>query len=401
MSAPRIVIIGTSFGGYTAAIDLRDHLKTPEEAHITVVAPSPDFVFIPSLIWYPFGIRSAEQISFDVRPIYQKKHIEFVLEAATRFDLDRKVVVTDTKEIPYDYLIIATGPKVDFESVKGLGPHAHSYSICNIPHAEEAKKGWEKLLANPGPIVIGAAQGAACFGAAYEFLFNVRYQLKKHHLLDEVPIHFVTAEPFLGHFGIGGFGNAQQMSEKLFKWYNIDWHVNSTVEEVTADSVKLGDGTVLPSHFTMIIPRFLGVDAVRNSTGLANANGFIETNAYYQHPKYPEVYAAGVAVHVPPPGETPIPCGVPKTGHPTEMMAKTAVHNILVEITGKGKKKTLPFGEIEAYCIMDTGNMGMIIVGDHMLGDRHLEFIVPGPQAHWAKLAFEKYFLWSRSHGHV
>ncbi|HEU5089215.1 MAG TPA: NAD(P)/FAD-dependent oxidoreductase, partial [Roseiflexaceae bacterium] len=114
----------------------------------------------------------------------------------------------------------------------------------------------------------------------------------------------------------------------------------------------------------------------------------------------PEVYAAGVAVDVPPVGETAVPCGVPKTGYPSEVMAKTAAHNIAADIKG-GERSSMPFSMIHAYCIMDTGNMGMLILGDHMLGARHLEFIIPGPQAHWAKLAFEKYFLYSRKHGHV
>jgi len=107
-----------------------------------------------------------------------------------------------------------------------------------------------------------------------------------------------------------------------------------------------------------------------------------------------------VAVYVPPAGETPVACGVPKTGYPSEVMAKTAAANIAADIKGS-EHKTMPFSLIHAYCIMDTGNMGMLILGDHMLGARHLEFIIPGPQAHWAKLAFEKYFLYTRKHGHV
>ncbi len=387
-----------SFAGYTGALELHELLG---DAHdITVVANTHDFVFIPSLIWYPFGLREKQDISFDVRPIYAQHHIHFVEASVTGFDLERRLVKTNGADIPYDYLLIATGPKVDFDSVRGLGPHKHSHSICNLAHAEETRRAWKHFLHDPGPIVVGAAQGAACFGAAYEFIFNLRYQLKKHHLLDKAPLTYVTAEPFLGHFGIGGFGNGQAMSEKFFKMQDITWRTNAVVQEVRPDGVVLADGETLPSKFTMIIPRFLGIDAIRSTPGLGNANGFIETDDGYRHKHCPEVYAAGVAVHVPPAGETPVPCGVPKTGYPSEVMAKTAAHNIAADITG-GERTTMPFSLIHAYCIMDTGNMGMLILGDHMLGARHLEFIIPGPQAHWAKLAFEKYFLFSRKHGHV
>jgi len=394
----RIVVVGTSFAGYTGALELHELLG--DDHDIIVVANTHDFVFIPSLIWYPFGLRDKKDIAFDVRPIYAEHHIRFVEANVTGFDLDQRLVLTNAEPIAYDYLLIATGPKVDFASVPGLGPQHNSWSICNLGHAEETRHAWERFLRDPGPIVIGASQGAACFGAAYEFIFNVRYQLKKHHLLDKAPLTFVTAEPFLGHFGIGGFGNAQAMSETFFKMQHINWRTSTVVKEVLPDGVVLGDGEVLPSKFTMIIPRFLGIDAIRNTPGLANPNGFIETDDGYQHKCYPEVFAAGVAVYVPPVGDTPVACGVPKTGYPSEVMAKTAAHNIAAAIKG-GERKTMPFSLIHAYCIMDTGNMGMLILGDHMLGARHLEFIIPGPQAHWAKLAFEKYFLYSRKHGHI
>ncbi len=400
MSRKRIVIVGTSFAGYTGAIELHGLLGS--EHDIVVVAKSHEFVFIPSLIWYPFGLRDQKDISFDVRPIYAERGIQFVEAAATGFDLDKRQVLTDTAgPIDYDYLLVATGPKIDFESVPGLGPQKNSLSICNIDHAEQTRRAWEHFLTDPGPVVVGAAQGAACFGAAYEFLFNLRYQLKKHRLLEKSPVTYVTAEPFLGHFGIGGLGNGRQMSEFFFKTYGIASRTSATIKEVQPDGVLLESGEKLPSKFTMIIPRFLGVDAVRSTPGLGNASGFIEVNDGYQHLTRPEIYAAGVAVFVAPVGGTPVPCGVPKTGYPSEVMAKTAAANIAADIRGETEHRSMPFSMIHAYCIMDTGDMGMMIVGDHMLEPRHLQFIIPGPQAHWAKLAFEKYFLATRGHGKI
>jgi sulfide:quinone oxidoreductase len=64
----RIIVIGTSFAGYTGALELHDLLGSAHD--ITVVANTHEFVFIPSLIWYPFGLREKHDIAFDVRPIY-------------------------------------------------------------------------------------------------------------------------------------------------------------------------------------------------------------------------------------------------------------------------------------------------------------------------------------------
>ncbi|MCC7035139.1 MAG: FAD-dependent oxidoreductase [Acidobacteria bacterium] len=397
MNRKRIVIAGTNFAGYTAALELKELVG--ENHDVVVVANTHKFLFFPSLIWYPFGLREEKDITFDVRPIYESHGIQFIEGEIDRFDPPTNQVVTrEQGPVGYDYLVIGTGPKVDYDYIPGLREHA--YSIVGLGPAHRTREGWQKFLADPGPVVIGAAQGAACFGAAYEFLFNTRYQLAKNDLADQAPLTYVTAEPFAAHFGIGGFGNAQKMCEWMFKHYHIHARLSAEIDSVTADGVHLKDGEFLPSKFTMIVPRFLGVDAVRNTPGLANPAGFIEVDDTYQHPVFRNVFAAGVAVHVRPPGPTAVPCGVPKTGWPTEQMAKLAVKNIVADIKGLPFKAE-KFGEMASYCIMDTGNMGMMIVGDHMLSPREHEFIIPGPEAHWAKLAFEKYFLWTRRHAHV
>lgn len=392
-----IAIIGTNFGGYTAALELKELVGNNHD--ITVIANTHNFIFFPSLIWYPFGLREEKDVTFDVRDNYIKHHINFIEAEVTHFDLEKNLIFTKTTEpIAYDYILVATGPKVDYDYIPGLRQYSHS--IVGLGPAQRTREAWNQYLADPGPIVIGSAQGAACFGAAYEFLFNVRYQLAKHHLAKKVSLSYATAEPYLAHFGINGFGNAQKMCEWMFKYYHIDSHLNMVIKEIRPDGVQYENGEFLPSRFTMIMPRFLGVDAVRNSPGLGNDKGFIEVDDSYQHPKYKNVFAAGVAVQVNPPSSTQVPCGVPKTGYPTEQMAKTAVKNIVADIKGLEYKKQ-SFDEMHAYCILDTGNMGMIIAGDHMLAPREHEFIIPGPEAHWAKVAFEKYFLWSRKHAHV
>ncbi|MFI5263446.1 MAG: NAD(P)/FAD-dependent oxidoreductase [Candidatus Kapaibacterium sp.] len=397
MTRKHIAIVGTNFGGYTAALELKELVGNDHD--VTVVANTHNFIFFPSLIWYPFGIRDEKDITFDVRPMYKKHNIKFIEQEVTHLELEKNLIHTSNGEvIHYDYVIVATGPKVDYDYIPGLRENSHS--IVGINVAQRTREAWNKYLADPGPVVIGSAQGAACFGAAYEFLFNTRYQLAKHHLAKKVSLTYSTAEPFLAHFGINGFGKAQQMCEMLFKYYHIDSRLNAVIKEVKPDGVLLESGEFLPSKFTMIMPRFLGVDAVRNSPGLGNEKGFIEVDETYQHPTYSNVFAAGVAVQVNAPGATSVPCGVPKTGYPTEMMAKTAAKNIVADINGLPKVST-SFEEMSAYCILDTGNMGMMIVGDHMMEPRKHQFIIPGPEAHWAKVGFEKYFLYSRSHGHV
>ena len=125
---------------------------------------------------------------------------------------------TASEDIGYDRLLLATGPRLAFEKVPGLGPAGgHTQSVCNLDHAQLAREAWNRFLQNPGPVVIGTAQGGSCFGASYEFLLNVKYRIDKAGLTDVAPVTFVSAEPFLGHFGLGGVGDSSKRVDAFFE----------------------------------------------------------------------------------------------------------------------------------------------------------------------------------------
>ncbi len=399
----RVVILGSSFAGLTAALELRKRVGHRHE--IVVLDPRPDFTFIPSLIWLPFGVRDAADVTFSLEPVYRAKGIRFINEAATKIGLDAHVVTTGSgQELSYDKLFIGTGPRLAFERVPGLGPHGgHTQSVCNLDHALLARDAWERFLENPGPVVVGTAQGGSCFGASYEFLFNVRHRIKKAGLEDVAPVTFVTAEPFLGHFGLGGVGTSQKMVERFFARLGIEGLTNTVVKEAREGEIELESGRVLPFAYSMIVPPFAGVDAVAQTEGLANPMGFVPVDEQFRHPDHRDVFAAGVAIAIAPPDPTPVPAGVPKTGQMTETMAKVAAHNIAADLDGT-HNDLLPIEDLGAVCVLDAGNNGVIFKADHVLarnGKTPSAHVMTGPQAHWAKLAFERIFLASRKRGAI
>jgi sulfide:quinone oxidoreductase len=346
-------------------------------------------------------MRDPEDVTFKLEPVYTKKGIRFVNEWATGFDLDnRKVMTSDGQEIGYDSLLVATGPRLAFDKVDGLGPeNGYTQSVCNLEHAMMTREAWEKFLENPGPVVVGTAQGGSCFGASYEFLLNTHYRIKKAGLQDVAPMTFITAEPFLGHFGLGGVSDSQQRVEKFFDKLGIEGVANNVIEEVRDGEIELKGGRTLPFALSMIVPPFTGVDAVRDTEGLGNPMGFIPVNDEFRHAEIEHVYAAGVDVAVAPPQQTAVPAGVPKTGQMSEVMAKVAAQNMVADIQG-GERREMPMSEMEAICILDAGNAGIIFKADHVLGESEHPRVMTGPQAHWAKIAFEKVFINSRKHGH-
>jgi sulfide:quinone oxidoreductase len=394
-----IVVLGGSFAGLNAAFKLKHDLG--ERADVTVVSRDSRFVFIPSLIWVVPGWRKPGQISFALEPALRRRGIRFVETVAQRIDPEENVVHTDSGELQYDYLLIATGPKYEWSAVPGLGPAVGTtHSVCNLPHAMDAAKAWLDFVQDPGPVVIGSTQFASCFGAEYEVAFNIDRALRQAKIRDQVKLTFFTAEPFLGHFGIGGMRGGEAMLKAYFKLLGIEAIANVSTTAVTKETITLSDGRELAHKFAIVIPPFTGVQAILDSPSVGDPRGFVPVNDRYQHETYPNIYAAGVAVQVKPPMPTDVPTGVPKTGWMSEVMAKVAAHNIAAAITGTEPREK-PFGDIAPLCIMDAGSQGMIIVLDKVFKPRRFELMLPGPWSHWAKLGFEHYYMTKMKHGLV
>ena len=384
----RVLVLGGSFAGMTAALAVRAELGA--EADVTVVADRDTFVFNPSLIWLPFGGRARDDISFPLAPTFAKHGVRFVNAAARHIDPVAHRVQTTEGDFDYDYLVIATGYRNDLDIVPGM---RETPTITSLPAAERTAQAWREFLKDPGDVVIGATQKASCFGAAYEFLFNTAYQLKKAGLHEKVKLTYVTAEPYAGHFGIDGMPGAKPLMEMFAKMKNIRVETGQAVSEIRYDAVVLGDGRELPYRFTMFVPPFRGQDFLATTPDLVDAGNYVTVRPTYQSVHYDDIYAAGIAAAVTIPWTTPVPVGIPKTGFPSEQQAHTVAKNIVDQVRGRTPSHTKPFDRIPALCIMDAGNNGVAMLGDHMLPPRKAAVLIPGPQNHLAKLAFEKYSI--------
>ncbi len=394
----KVVVLGANFGGLTAALSLKKELKSDVE--VTVVSDRDYFLFNPSLIWLPFGKRDEGDVTFKVGPTFDKGGVHFINSAAKEIKPDLKQVeLVNGASVDYDYLVIATGTRNKPELVEGL--FENTSTITTLGDAENAGREWKKFLDNPGDIVIAATQGASCFGAAYEFLFNTSYQLKKAGLKKQVKLSYVTSEPFLGHFGIGGLNHGEQLLGMFLKKEKIDAYTNVALDHVDEGRMVTTEGINHDFKWSMTIPPFVGQDFLRKTEGLVNAGAFVDVRPTYQSLKWDDIYAVGLAAAVTAPWSTPTPVGVPKTGFPTEQMAHVAAKNIAAQIRGEEPTHSKEFGDIPAVCIMDAGNNGVLILADKMLPPRKHGVMIPGPQNHLAKLAFEKYFIWKMKGGHV
>lgn len=396
-----VVVLGAGTGGMPAVYEMRQALGS--EHQVTLVSADDYFQFVPSNPWVGVGWRTREKITFPIRPHVERKGIRFIAQTAARIDAQQhEIILADGSKVPYDYLIITTGPWMAFENVPGSHPHEGPIqSVCTVDHAEKAYQGYQALLDDPGPIVMGVMAGASCMGPAYEYAMIVAADLKKRGLRDKIPsFSFVTSEPYIGHLGIQGVGDSTGILTRGLQAEGIDVYTNCRVDQVKdgkmfITQVNEGGETIkeftLPVKFGMMIPAFKGVPAVAHVEGLCNENGFVLVDEHQRSLKYSHIFAAGIAIAIPPVETTPIPTGAPKTGYMIESMVTAAVHNIQADLEGRKGEQTR--GTWNAVCFADMGTYGAAFVALPQLRPRRVDMFASGRWVHLAKVAFEKYFL--------
>jgi sulfide:quinone oxidoreductase len=398
MTMAHIVVLGAGIGGVPCAYELRK--KLGKEHRVTLVGSSAYFEFTPSNPWIAVGWRKCEQTRVEMRKPLESKGIEWITDAAETIDAPKNLLrLKNGRELAYDYLVIATGPQLAFDEVPGLGPSGFTQSICTHEHALQAWEKYQEFLKNPGPIIVGAAGGASCFGPAYEFAMILDSDLRKRKLRDRVPMTYVTSEPYIGHMGLGGVGDSKGLMESEFRQRHIKWFTNAKVANVTAtdmtvvehdDEGKAKKEHVLPFRYGMVIPAFKGVDAVAAVPELCNPRGFVLIDAHQRSKKYPNIFSAGVCVAIPPVEVTPVPTGAPKTGYMIESMVSAICANIMAELRGTPANAQATWN---AICLADFGDTGAAFVALPEIPPRNVTWAKVGKWVHLAKVAFEKYFL--------
>jgi sulfide:quinone oxidoreductase len=393
-----VVVLGAGTGGLPCAYELKDKLGASHQ--VTVVNERDYFQFVPSNPWVAVGWRDRGDITFNMGEHLARKGISFIAKRCDKIDAKAStLVMSDGEEVKYDYLVIATGPRLAFEEVEGSGPEGNTQSICTVDHAEQAYEAYKQLLADPGQVVIGAMPFASCFGPAYEFSFIMDADLRKRKLRDKVPMTYITSEPYIGHLGLGGVGDSKGLLESELRNHDIKWITNAKVTKVEAGKMFVeqydDDGNKVKDHeiefkYSMMLPSFKGVDPLFEVEGLVNPRGFVLVDEHQRNPTYPNIYSAGVCIAIPPVEGTPVPTGAPKTGYMIESMVTAIVHNIANELAGQAPDQTATWN---AICLADMGDTGAAFVALPQIPPRNVAWMKKGKWVHWAKVAFEKYFI--------
>ncbi len=419
----RLVIMGAGVAGHTAASFAAKWLGKDHE--VVVVTPNSQWNWIPSNIWVGVGEMTKDEVTFPLAPVYKKAGIDYRQAKAVSIHPEGKegsdapfitIEYTgqdkagQTEELTYDYLINATGPKLNFGATDGLGEGSemgsHTVSVCTADHAVHASHELEARIekmrkGERQTFLVGTGHGmCTCQGAAFEYIFNIEHKLKEEGVRDMADIIFITNESFLGDFGMGGLHfkaggyvtSSKVFAESLYAERGIDWilgaHVNKVEEgKVTYEALD-GEFDEQEFDFAMLIPPFAGVGlkaydkAGEDITDkLFAPNGFMKVDADYtpkpyeewkasdwprtlQNPDYKNIFAAGIAFAPPhliskpmqSPNGTPINPTPPRTGMPSAMMGKAVAASIRDMINGAAEPThTASMAEMGAACVASAG----------------------------------------------
>lgn len=394
-----VVVLGAGLGGVIAAYEIKDQLR-PDD-NLTVISKGSVYHFVPSNPWVAVNWRKRQAIEVELTSVFARRGIALRAEGAAKVHPSaNQVELIGGERIDYDYLVIATGPDLAFDEIEGLGPHGgNTVSICHVDHAEKAADAFEAFCKVPGPIIVGAVQGASCFGPAYEFLMILETELRRRKIRDKVPMTFVTSEPYVGHLGLDGVGDTKGLLESALRERHIKWVTSAKVKKVDPGMMHVeeidDDGSIkgeraLPFAYAMMLPAFRGVEAIRGIEGLVNPRGFVLVDKHQRNPTFLNVFGIGVCVAIAPTGATPVPCGVPKTGFMIESMVTATARNIGALLRGNEAREE---GTWNAICLADFGDTGVAFVAQPQIPPRNVNWSSEGKWVHLAKIGFEKYFL--------
>lgn len=415
----RVVVLGAGIAGHTAASYLRRWLDQPHE--VVVISPKPDYNWIPSNIWLGLGVMKPEQVCFPLAPVYHKAGIHFIQARATEIHPEGDAKSThpyvvfvkehfgqpaESVSIEYDFLINATGPKLNFAATEGLGPGKNSVSVCTADHATEAAHQFLGLVERMKQgehcrFVIGTGHGmCTCEGAAFEYVVNLEFELRRHGVRDRAEVYFLTNEYELGDFGMDGafirrngyITPTSIFTESIMAERGIRCLTRAHVRKVEQGRLTYetldGEEHELTFDMAMLLPPFAGVGlrafdrAGEDITArLFAANGFMKVDAdytpktyeewkaadwprTYQSPAYQNIFAAGIAF-APPHAisrprtstrGTPIFAAPPRTGMPSATMGRVVARSVADKITGMERPlHAASMAELGSACVASSG----------------------------------------------
>jgi sulfide:quinone oxidoreductase len=373
MQNRHITIIGVGFAALTAAKEAR---AKDANVKITLIGRKKEFIYLPSLIWIPSGIRQPDDLRIPLGNFLRKHRIDFFAAEVTGLKDGGRTVITDKGELSNDGLIIASGGRF----IKKLPGIENAITPCEgIDAAIKIRDRLQEM--EGGTIAIGFGgnpnePAAMRGGPMFEFLFGIDAQLRKEKRRDKFNLVFFNPAPEpgkrLGPKAVKGLVAA--MAKRDIKSYLGHKMKSFENGKVTTEGAEFAADLIL------FMPGMTGNLWFDNSELPRSPGGLIAANGNCSVAGFEKVYVAGDS------GSFPGPEWLPKQAHMADIQAKTAISNLFAEFAGRAANQTFT---PELMCIVDSGSTGMFISRT----PTRSVVLPPLRIMHWMKRFFEWWYL--------
>jgi sulfide:quinone oxidoreductase len=376
-----VLILGGGVGGVVAATRLRQWL--PREHRVVLVERAAEFVFQSAFLRLMTGQRTRASIS---RPLanLEKRGIEVVRGEVEAIDPARRAARVNGRELTGDSLVLALGAELAPETVPGLiEAGINLYTPDGAARLNEARRDFRA-----GRIaVLVCATPFKCPAAPYEAAMLLDADFRRRGLREAVAIDLYTSEP--GPMPSAGPEISKQVRQMVAA-KGIGYHPGHAVAGVDASmkQLRFADGATADFDLLVYVPPHRAPRCVREAD-LCGAGGWVEVDRATLATRFPGVYAIGDATGIPLATGKPLP----KAAVFAQAQAETVARNIADLIEGRPAANRFN-GHGACFLEIGDGRAGFGSGNFYAEPAPAVTMKPPGRLMHWAKAAYEKYWLY-------
>jgi len=381
MQAKKIVILGGGVGGIVVANELRRVLS--REHSIRIVERSATHAFAPSFLWLMVGQRTPGTITRPLRNLLEAG-IDLTIGEAKEVDARAKRVRVGSEFIDYDFLILAAGAELDFESIPGL---ESTETFFTLDGASRLHGVLRELRGGTVAVAIGGTP-YKCPGAPAEGAMLIADFLRNRGAVSQVRLYTPESQPMPVAGPELGSAVIQMLRDR-----GIEYHANHKLTSVESGSLSFAGRDTVRADLVISIPPHRA-PAVLATAGVSNANGWAPAEPRSLATSDPSIFAIGDCAAIPLPGRwnPEVPLALPKAGVFAHAQALVLARRLATIIAGRGAD---PEFCGDGFCMLEAGEgLAGFAFGDF--------FATPTPKIqlrqigrawHTGKVLFEKWWL--------
>ncbi len=303
----KVLVLGSGSGGLAVTSKLLDYLSPVD---IGIVDPSEYHYYQPFWTLVGGGVGTKEETRKETRGLIPDG-VEWIKQAIAKVNpKDKTVELTNSEIVGYDYLVVATGLKLNWDKIEGLTGNLGKNGVCSIYEYDQVdyvkecisnlKSGIALFIMPPTPI--------KCAGAPQKIMYLADSTFRNNGVREKIEVHFATAGKAI--FGVPEFAKAL---DKVVKAKNIQTHFMHKLTGIDAAKkmahfdVTGGDGTVTKKSIKYdllhVVPT-MSAHSYLTDSGLAavdgDQKGWLAVNkGSLQHLTYENVFGVGDVTGVP------------------------------------------------------------------------------------------------------